>query len=579
MALPRYPAGIVRTAVLAVVIGLAGCAQQPPQRAQHETMQAGPGSGLDALLQDFVAGHYQRMPTAAVNSGLHAYDGQLPDFSPEGIRERVAWLERMHARAAAMDSSGLGTRERLYLGYLAVEIDTQLFNIQVLRQLENNAWYDYLALDPNIYLSRDYALLAVRMDAYTRHVEGLPRAMAAMKRTLKPMPSGHAEAMSSYLEGLATFVISVPYEVFGSVSDAARQERMQRANDRAAAALTALVQWLAVMPRDESFALGPERYAALLWSLERIDTPVGELKAILEKDFERNLQSLERACAAFAPGATPADCRARVAARKSPDGPVAAATRQVARLKQLMLERKLATIPPDLQVRVEESPPQWRSSSPYIAVPGPLERNLPSVYYLSSPDPAWTPEHQQQFLLSEADLMSVTTHCVWSGHILEAMRSNLSGNPLAVFTYSYAYTEGWSHYSEEMMLHEALDDDPEMAIGQLQNALMNDTRALASIAVHTEGMSLAEAERMFRERAFSDPESARLEAVRASFDPGNVLYALGKLMVMKLRDDWLALHPGRSLGEFHDAFLSYGNPPLRLLREAMLGTADDGRLF
>jgi uncharacterized protein (DUF885 family) len=354
---------------------------------------------------------------------------------------------------------------------------------------------------------------------------------------------------------------------------------MSQAGERAAAAMDELADRVATMPRNESYALGPQKYAALLWALERIDTPVAELGRILARDLESNTRALERACAAFAPGASLAQCRARVAARKPPEGPVAAATRQVARLKQLMIERRIASIPAGMEVQVRESPPQWRSSSPYIAVPGPLERDLPSVYYLSSPDPGWTPEHQQQFLLSEADLMSTTTHCVWSGHILETMRSNLSGNPLSVFTYSYAFTEGWSHYSEEMMLHEALDDDPELAIGQLQNALVNDVRALASIGVHTAGMSIAEAERMFLDRAFSDPESARLEAVRATFDPGYVFYALGKLMVLKLRDDWLALHPDRSLGEFHDAFLGYGNPPLRLLRPALLGAADDGRLF
>ncbi len=175
--------------------------------------------------------------------------------------------------------------------------------------------------------------------------------------------------------------------------------------------------------------------------------------------------------------------------------------------------------------------------------------------------------------------MSVTTHCVWSGHILESLRSYRSGNPLALFSYSYAYTEGWSHYSEEMMLHEALDDDPELAIGQLQNALMNNVRALSSIGVHTGGMSIAESERLFRDKAFSDPQTARLEAARAGFDPGAVMYSLGKLMLVKLRDDWLAATPAGTLREFHDTFLGWGNSPMRLVRAAMLGEADDGRLF
>jgi uncharacterized protein (DUF885 family) len=291
------------------------------------------------------------------------------------------------------------------------------------------------------------------------------------------------------------------------------------------------------------------------------------------------VQSLERACEALAPGSSLRDCRAEVASRKPSDGPVAAATRQLDQLKRLILDRGIVSIPGDLTVVVAEAPPHQRSATAYIAVPGPHETGLSSIYYISPPDPNWPAEEQRQYLQSEADLMSTSTHCVWSGHILETVRSNRSDNPLAAFTYSYAYTEGWSSYSEEMMLHEALDDDPELTIGQLQNALLGNVRILASIGLHTGGMTVAEAEQLFRDKAFADPQNARQEAVRGTFDPGYLFYSLGKLMVQKLRDDWLANHPESSLRDFHDAFLSYGNPPIALLREFMLGDADDGRLF
>jgi uncharacterized protein (DUF885 family) len=150
---------------------------------------------------------------------------------------------------------------------------------------------------------------------------------------------------------------------------------------------------------------------------------------------------------------------------------------------------------------------------------------------------------------------------------------------MSAITYSYAYTEGWSHYSEEMMLHETLDDDPEMAIGQLQNALLGDVRMLVSIGLHTEGMSVEQAERLFLEQAYADPESAHAEAVRGAFDPGYIFYSLGKMMVLKLRDDWFAAHPGGTLKNFHEAFLSHGNAPIRLLREVLLGNMDDGKLL
>jgi uncharacterized protein (DUF885 family) len=563
-------------ALLAVVCNDAAAEQSA---AATTPVAPEPGADFAALLQEFTQGHFRRMPSAAVNSGLHAYDGRLPDFSPEGIAERVGWLEGMRKRNAAIDVEHLTARDRLYQAFLGVEIDTQLFNFRVLRVHENNAWYDYLALDPNVYVARDYAPLPERLAAYLRHVQALPAVLEGMQRTLRPMPSGHAEAMRDYLAGLATFVRTVPEQVFAPVGDTGRLAEMRDASSGAGQALDALAQWVDTQPRDERFALGAQGYADLLWSLERIDTPASLLQVLLQRDFERNTRALREACARFAPGTSTVECRTRVAARKPPEGPLQAARRQAALLRERMEQRRLATIPAGLEVIVAESPPQWRSSSPYIAVPGAHEAVTPSIYYLPTPDPDWPMQEQRDFMLSESDLMSVTAHCVWSGHILESARSNRSGNPLAPFAYSYGYAEGWSHYSEEMMLHEALDNDAELAIGQLQNALLNDVRALASIGVHTQGMTIDAAERMFLELAFSDPQSARQEAVRATFDPGYALYALGKLMVVKLRDDWLAQHPGASLGEFHDAFLSYGTSPLRPLRQTMLGAADDGELF
>jgi hypothetical protein len=258
---------------------------------------------------------------------------------------------------------------------------------------------------------------------------------------------------------------------------------------------------------------------------------------------------------------------------------VAAASRQLDRLKQLILERDIVSIPPGEVVRVMESPPHQRSGSAYISIPGPHEKDVVSIYYITPPDPSWSEEEQAQYIPGEADLMSISIHCVWTGHILETLRTNLSGNPLAEFSYSHAYTEGWSTYSEEMMLIEALDNDPEMAIDELQAALLGDVRVIASLGLHTEGMSLEEAERLFLEKGFSDPESARQEAVRGTFDPAYLFYIIGKLMIVKLRDDWLTVHPESSLRDFHDAFLDYGSSPVALVRKTMLGDADDGRLF
>lgn len=530
---------------------------------------------LEELLDSFRDGYYARNPTLAVNNGLHQYDGALPNFSAEAANKQESWLKQMRELAVGLDEASLDSQQSMLREYLCVVVDTELFNLGTLRVLENNTWYDYLALDPNLYLSRDYGTLEQRMAAYTQHVQALPAALRGMRSLIKPMPSGHAETFCTYLDGLAHFVTTASYEVFADVADQSQQEAMRQANDDASAALADLSRWIERSPRNEEFALGLENLQLYLWSLERISTPVEEIKQLAEEDLAANLEAMRRACAAFAPGRTIQESRELVAARKPAVGPLEAARRQLDDLRRLIVERDIVTIP-DFEVIVAESPPHMSSGTAYIAVVGCYEPDQPCYYYISPPDPAWSVADQAAYLQSEADLMTTSTHCVWSGHILEAMLCHRPGNPLAEFTYSYAFCEGWCVYSEEMMLREALDNDPEMAIGQLQNALMGDVRVLASIGLHTGSMTLVEAERMFVDLALCEPVNARLEAIRGSFDPGYLFYTVGKWMVTKLRDDWRALHPEKSLKGFHDAFLSFGDVPIVLLRKVLLGNADDG---
>jgi uncharacterized protein (DUF885 family) len=139
----------------------------------------------------------------------------------------------------------------------------------------------------------------------------------------------------------------------------------------------------------------------------------------------------------------------------------------------------------------------------------------------------------------------------------------------------YAFAEGWAHYTEEMMWEAGLGDgDPETHIGQLSNALLRNVRFLSAIGLHTKGMTVEESERMFREQAFQDPGNSRQQAARGTYDPAYLNYTMGKLMIRKLREDWTRERGGQEgwqWKQFHDAFLSYGGPPIPLVRKAMLG--------
>jgi hypothetical protein len=366
---------------------------------------------------------------------------------------------------------------------------------------------------------------------------------------------------------------------FETVEDPDLQAAFAEAVGQAAMSLAELSSWFEGLRETatDDFALGAEGFSAMLRMTERVDIPLDTLMALGEADLERNLALLDEACASFAPGTDHAGCFAAMDANKPAGGAVAGARTQLDGIRTFMLAENLASIPADDPIFVEEAPPYQRSNFAFIYTAGPYEQGMPSTYYIAPPDPAWPEQEQLDYVPGAADLMSTSVHEVWPGHFLQFLHSNRAASPLGQLFVGYAFAEGWAHYTEEMMadagLSGGLSGGPaELRVGQIKAALLRNVRYLCAIGLHTRGMSVAECERLFRERAYQDPGNARQQAARGTYDPAYLNYTLGKLMIRKLREDWTASRGGREAwGAFHDAFLGHGGPPIPMLRQLMLG--------
>ena len=330
----------------------------------------------------------------------------------------------------------------------------------------------------------------------------------------------------------------------------------------------------------EDFALGSDRLREMLWATERIDTPLDILENTARQDLEHNTAALRQACAAYAPGKTIPECVSLVQEKKSVNGAVAEARRQLAGLKAFIREKDLVSIPGEEEALVAEAPPYKRWNLAYIDIPGPYEKGLPSTYYIAPPNPSWSETERNAYVPGRTNLLFVSVHEVWPGHFLQFLHAHRTPSKFSQVFVGYAFSEGWAHYTEEMMWDAGLGNgDPETHIGQLMNALLRDVRFISAIGLHTGRMTVTESERMFRESACEDPGNAGQQAERGTFDPAYLNYTVGKLMIRKLRDDWTASRGGRAAWrEFHDRFLSYGGPPIPLVRAAMMGK-DGGPLF
>ncbi len=512
-------------------------------------------------------------PGFAVYEGAHQYDGKFPDWSAAGLKSRGDFLRKVIADAGAYGD--LKGRDKFAHDYMIQVARGQLFWLEVADQPHTNpAWY-VGALDPNVYLTREYAPRPQRAAALANFLEGIPAGAANIKANLAgPLPAPFVTYAASAFGGYAGFYGKDAVAAFADVGDPALQARLKAAGTKAAAAMADLTSWLKTRQGDSAtYALGAGKFAQMLKDTEAVDVPLAQLEQVGEADLKRNQDALKEACGQFAPGASIPDCMAKMNAHKPAGGPVAEATKQIPMLRAFVQAKDLVTIPGTEQALVRQSPPYNSQNGAYIDPPGPYEHGIPSIYYIAAPDPTWTPEKQADYIPGVDDLMFTSVHEVMPGHFLQFLHANRAPSLFGRLFVGYAFAEGWAHYGEEMMWEAGLGNgDPEVHIGQLTNALLRDCRFLSAIRLHTAGMTIDQSKALFMQACFQDEGTAEQQARRGAYDPAYLNYTLGKLMIRKLRADWTASRGGRpAWKQFHDAFLDYGGPPIPLVRQAMMG--------
>jgi hypothetical protein len=559
----------MKAGLLFLCLILATCGKSPERPA---------ASDWDAYVSQYINSYFAAHPDFAVNAGRHEFDGKLADFSRQGIDREIARLHSERDRAAAFSAAKLDQRQQFERDYLIGAIGSDLFWLESAQWPYRNPTFYTDPIDPNVYLTRPYAPLEQRLRAFTAYERALPAALKNVRANLRtPMPRTYLDRGRLGFGGLAQYFQNDVPGIFASVKDAQLMSDFHAANADAIAALKSLDAWFESQraTANENFALGADLFHQMLKTTERVDLPLDQLEAIGREDLDRNLAALRKACAQFAPGKTLAQCVEKDVSDKPQGSPVEAARAQLKELRAFVEANKLVSIPGTEQALVDEAPPYQRWNFAYIVIPGPYDKNLPSVYYIAPPDPKWTTAERDAYLPGKAALLFTSAHEVWPGHFLQFLHANRSASKFGQVFEGYAFVEGWAHYTEEMMWDAGLGGkDPETRVGQLTEALLRNVRYLSAIGLHTGRMTVAQSEKMFQESAFADAGNARQQAARGTFDPAYLNYTLGKLMIRKLRGDWTASRGGRNAWrDFHDQFLQFGGPPIPLVRSAMLGAA------
>ncbi len=536
---------------------------------------------FDNLAREQVRNHWEFYPTAGSRTGLHEYDGRLPDLSPGPTRRRIESLRHGLAQLSGLDVTTFTTEQMLSVRLLDLFLRRELFNLEEMRPVERNPMRQVGYLNMGGYVRRDYAPLPDRLRSATSAMEQVPDFLRVLDTYLESQ-IGEAVldmGIESYA-GMARFYREDLAQASAECSDSEVLGGFNRARETAAAAIDNFVESLRDRRRaaHQDFAIGSRLYSDMLSTGEGLSVPLSNIIELGQANLQSNLDRLAEAAAAIHPDRPVRETVAEISRNHPTAAGLIPETREMLEdIRQSLIDFDIVSLPSEDRCQVVETPAYMRYAFAAMDSPGSLEsRVTESFYYVTPVEDDWPPSQQEEWLsnFNYATMRIISIHEVYPGHFTHHLH-NRYGSDLPLINRvatSYAFTEGWAHYTEEMMLEtEYSRGERELQVTQLLEALVRNCRYLCSLGMHTDGMTVEEATRFFMDYAYMEEYPARREALRGTFDPGYLNYTLGKLMILKLREDYRRQEGSSyTLKGFHDALLSHGGPPLPLLREAML---------
>lgn len=551
-------------------------------------------SRLRSFDTDYLDALFRFRPSLASRMGVHQYDGRLDDLSPLAVARRADELGRLLIRLQTLQGAELGPEE---------SAESKVLEYAIRGELAQWSHFELWRKDPLLYLevplaaldflmTSDHAPAAERLRAAVIAVNEMEAVMAALRGNVTGAPAPLlAEALDRgrRLEMLVGTDLR-EWARRTAVIDMTLQRSFETGSEFALNAVRETLAWLRAEERAKGAgdgSLGAEGLMTRILLESMVEIRLSELEAMAEESWTKDAAAFERAAGEVAPGrGAHAALRAALGApvpeaerldlgRRAVDAVHAFVRRSgiLERPEELGGESGLRlTIMPSYQRTVIDpyrlSPPLVREGSPPAAFWG-----------LGAAEADWPAEDAAalESQLSEPEIRLAAIHDVMPGLHLHALRtaayrSGLDRLPPERVLADRITKEGWAHYAEQMLWEEGFDKgDGRLELLLWRRALVRDCRFAAGLRMHARGMTLDDAAAMFRDRAFLPPAAAAGEARRVAADPLCLGEALGKALILRLREEVRRREGGAfRLSAFHEEFLRYAPLPLPLIRAALL---------
>ena len=538
--------------------------------------------------------YFNYQPTLGTQTGYHQYDMKLENYSRANIEHEVKALKAYEKRIAAIpatpDVMSLSVRGDRAL--VLSNIRSRLLDIETIRMWEKDPdGYSGTAANAAFtIMERRYSPVDERLRSLVARERQMPALFAEARANLKNPPRIYTGIALEQLPGIIRFFEKDVPLAFADAKDKSLQKEFEQSNGSVIAALKSYQSWLKsdLLPRSHGdFRIGAETFAKKLEYDEMVDTPLDQLLEIGWADLKKNQEHFNRIAKELEPNKDPSAVLEELGTdHPVPDQLLASFRATFTSLESFIRSRHILTIPSDVQPILEETPPFMRATTfASMDTPGPFEKSGTAAYFnVTLPDPSMTPAEVEGFMHSFniGTIISTSVHEAYPGHYVQFLWVPKAPSRVRKLLGANTNAEGWAHYCEQMMLDEGYGQPGAGAkdareakflrLGQLQDALLRDARFIVGIEMHTSKMSFDQAVEFFQKEGYQSRETALVETKRGTSDATYLYYTLGKLEILKLRDDVKKKQGAAfSLEKFHDEFLSQGFPPIKIVREAMLG--------
>ncbi len=532
-----------------------------------------------SLSEEYVEVSLRQDPVAATFAGIHDYDHQMPDHSPDGLRERGAWLRDFDQRlVASVPWEELPTSLRVDFALLRSRLSVARAEIEELKVLARNP---VRALETALYgifllAARPFAPIEERKEPLLARLMGLPDYLEGSRASL-----GQPSALA--LEVALEIAASGPLYVDEVVRDLVRRfpgeaERIEHAGSRARVGFLEHAHALErdVRPRATSpFAIGTRWFD---WRLEHqhlVGLRAADLDAFGREAVARTREELELEARSLDPRRSWQELIAEAETRHPEPIRVREAYRsEVERAIAFIAGKRLMPIP-DSPLEVMDTPVFERPSTPYVGYlpPGAFDDVQTGWFYVTPVDLGRARDGESLGAHCNAAVTLGTVHEGYPGHHLQVSTANRNGSRLRRLADSDLLIEGWALYCEDLMHEQGFASDPSSRLYQLRDLLWRACRVVVDVGLQTGVLSVPQAVEYLVENARLDRAGAEIEARRYALTPTQPMsYLLGKTLLLELRDETRRRLGGRfDLHDFHAALLASGSVPPALIREELAG--------